>query len=245
MESIAKYFAQVTGAATLAAAVLAGGGAAADEGAQAPVVVELFTSQGCSSCPPADDYLGRLAERDDVIALSLHVDYWDYLVWKDVYGLPGHSDRQRRYAALMGERMIYTPQMVVNGAEGLVGSSEGKVEDAITRHAAEPAAARVALSLMGDRLVVEVSPAADPVPGHVLMAWYSKAERVSIGAGENHGRDITYHNVVRGWADLGAWRGAPIAMTAPKPMTADGVAVLVQDGETGRILGASRLSLTP
>lgn len=226
----------------LALAFGGAGVAAAQDIAAAPVVVELFTSQGCSSCPPADEFLGRIADRDDIIALSLHVDYWDYLGWKDVYGLPGHSDRQRKYAAFMKERMIYTPQMVVNGQEGIVGSRTAIVEDAIKRHSRQPAAALVQVSLMGDRLVVDVTPVT-ATAGHVVMAWYSRAENVAIGAGENSGRKIVYHNVVRGWADLGAWRGGRIALTAPKPMSADGVAVLVQDENNGHILGAGRLSL--
>ena len=229
----------------LAAIDMAGGIAshsAADDTVKAPVVVELFTSQGCSSCPPADEFLGRIADREDVIALSLHVDYWDYLGWKDVYGLPGHSDRQRKYAAYMKERMVYTPQIVINGQEGMVGSRVAMVEDAIRRHSEQPAATLVNVSLMGDRLVVEVAPLS-ATSGHVVMAWYSRAEDVSIGAGENSGRRIVYHNVVRGWADLGEWRGGRIAMTAPKPMSADGVAVLVHDEATGRIVGAGRLSL--
>lgn len=228
--------------ASLAAAVGMAGPVAADDVVTAPVVVELFTSQGCSSCPPADEFLGRIADREDVIALSLHVDYWDYLGWKDVYGLPGHSDRQRKYAAYLKERMVYTPQIVINGQEGMVGSRVAMVEEAIARHREQPAAALVTISLMGDRLVVDVAPIS-ATAGHVVMAWYSRAENVSIGAGENSGRRIVYHNVVRGWADLGAWRGGRIAMTAPKPMSADGVAVLVQDEATGRILGAGRLAL--
>lgn len=218
-------------------------GANADEAKKAPVVVELFTSQGCSSCPPADEFLGRIADRDDIIALSLHVDYWDYLGWKDVYGLPGHSDRQRKYAAYMKERMVYTPQIVINGQEGMVGSRTAMVEDAIERYRAQPAAATVSITLMGERLVVDVKPV-ETTSGHVVMAWYSRAENVVIGAGENSGRRIVYHNVVRGWADLGDWRGGRIAITAPKPMSADGVAVLVQSEATGRILGAGQLSLT-
>ncbi|MGB0854271.1 MAG: DUF1223 domain-containing protein [Pikeienuella sp.] len=219
------------------------GAAQADGTGKAPVVVELFTSQGCSSCPPADEFLGRIADREDIIALSLHVDYWDYLGWKDVYGLPGHSDRQRKYARHMKERMVYTPQIIVNGAEGMVGSQTALVEDAIKRHLAKPASAVVGVSLRGDRLVVEVAPSGTATAGHVVMAWYSRTENVAIGAGENTGRRITYHNVVRGWADLGEWRGSPIAMTAPKPMTADGVAVLVHDTKTGQIIGAGRLAL--
>lgn len=227
-----------------AMAVVALIGAADRASAQvSPVVVELYTSQGCSSCPPADEYLGRIADREDVIALSLHVDYWDYLGWRDVFSSPAHTRRQRDYAGRMGERMVYTPQIVVQGREGMVGSHANKVEAAIKRHAARPTAALVKLVRMEDRLVAEITPVGDDqARGQVLMAWYSRAEKVSIRAGENRGRKIVYHNVVRGWSDMGVWRGGRIALTAPLPM-ADGVAVLIQDREGGPILGAGRLAL--
>lgn len=208
-----------------------------------PVVVELFTSQGCSSCPPADELLGRMADREDVIALSLHVDYWDYLGWRDVFSSPAHTRRQRDYAGHMGERMVYTPQIVVQGREGMVGSHGSKVEAAIKRQADQPAVVLVQLTKMEDRLVAEIMPVDDGrARGRVLMAWYSRAEQVEIRAGENRGRNIVYHNVVRGWSDMGVWRGGRIALTAPLPM-ADGVAVLIQDQQGGPILGAGRLAL--
>ncbi len=230
-----------------AAAVVALGafvGAADRAVAQAsPVVVELFTSQGCSSCPPADEYLSGIADREDVIAMSIHVDYWDYLGWRDVFSSPAHTRRQRDYAGRMGERMVYTPQIIVQGREGMVGSHASKVEAAIKRHAAQPRGALVKLVKMEDRLVAEITPVGEGgARGQVLMAWYSKSEEVAIRAGENRGRKIVYHNVVRGWSDMGVWRGGRIALTAPLPM-ADGVAVLVQDREGGPILGAGRLAL--
>ncbi len=209
-----------------------------------PVVVELFTSQGCSSCPPADEYLGRIADRDNVIALSLHVDYWDYLGWRDVFSSAAHTQRQRDFAARTGERMIYTPQIIVQGREGMVGSHEHLVEAAIKKHANTPAAALVNLALLNGQLVAEIIPTGngDVTRGQVMMAWYTRAEQVQIRAGENHGRKIVYHNVVRGWSDMGVWRGGRIALTAPKPM-ADGVAVLIQDRDGGPIIGAGRLAL--
>lgn len=212
---------------------------------QQPVLVELFTSQGCSSCPPADEYLGEIAGRDDVIALSMHVDYWDYLGWRDVFASPAHTQRQRAYAAHMEERMVYTPQIIVNGTEALVGSHRASVDDAITRHGSKPAHAEIALSLHGERLVADIAPTPDvaAAAGRVLMVWYSEAESVAIRAGENNGRKITYHNVVSGWSSLGDWRGGRIAMTAPKPIDADGVAVFVQQGDGGPILGAAKLTL--
>lgn len=209
----------------------------------APVLVELFTSQGCNSCPPADEYLGRLADREDVIALSVHVDYWDYLGWRDVFASPAHAKRQRAYAARMGERMVYTPQIIVHGREAFVGSHTVKVDEAIRRQSAAPELANIALQMRGDRLVAEITPKDETARGQVLMVWFNRAENVAIRSGENRGREITYHNVVQGWSDMGAWSGGRIAMTAPKPMGADGVAVFVQDGDGGPVLAAARLIL--
>ena len=209
----------------------------------APVLVELFTSQGCNSCPPADAYLGQIADREDVIALSMHVDYWDYLGWRDIFASPAHTNRQRAYAARMEERMVYTPQVIVHGREAMVGSHTVKIDDAITRHSSAPSPAQIALQMRGDRLVAEIVPNDDDARGQVMMVWFNRAENVAIRAGENRGREITYHNVVTGWSDLGAWRGGRIAMTAPKPMAADGVAVFIQAGDGGPILGAAKLRL--
>ncbi|QIE56410.1 DUF1223 domain-containing protein [Pikeienuella piscinae] len=233
-----------------AAAIAAlGAGPVAAQATGHPVVVELFTSQGCSSCPPADEELGRIAARDDVIALSLHVDYWDYLGWRDLFGSPDHTTRQRAYAETMNERMIYTPQMVIQGREHAIGSQVEKVRAAIERQLAAPAPARVSLRLEGNDILVEVTPGAPPpgesgkMKGELLMALFSDTERVEIKKGENRGRDMVYHNVVKGWSDLGGWDGAPLSLRAPRPTGVDGVAVLVQDGAGGPILGAARVSL--
>lgn len=226
------------------AAGLALGAGEAGAEAEAPVVVELFTSQGCASCPPADKYLGELAKRDDVIALSLHVDYWDYLGWTDKFGSAAHTSRQRDYAAAMRERMIYTPQMMVQGREHVVGSRTGEVDQAIARQAGD-VAATVSLSLDGAQVVAEITPL-DPgakARGHVLMAWYARAETVAIKGGENRGRKIEYHNIVKGWSDLGTWSGDRVRLTAPKPMDADGLAILVQEGDGGPIIAAGKLAL--
>ena len=229
---------------TLALAWFAGFLAADRASAQtSPVVVELFTSQGCNSCPPADELLGRLADRDDVVALSLHVDYWDYLGWRDIFGLPAHTQRQRDYAAYLGERMVYTPQVVVDGREGMVGSHAHKVEAAIKARSGAKAEAAVELRLVGDRVVAAIQPLSGKAKGQVLMAWFTRAESVEIRAGENRGRRIVYNNVVKGWAELGRYKGDAVELSAPKPMTADGVAVMVQSRRDGRIIAAGRLAL--
>lgn len=210
-----------------------------------PVVVELFTSQGCSSCPPADAFLAKLAQRSDVIALSLHVDYWDYLGWRDEFGSPAHTARQRAYAAAMGERMIYTPQAVVQGVEHAVGSQVAELSAVIERHGETPKAARVALARDGDRVLVRIEPtgAAARPRGRVMAAWFSDVRTVAIGSGENKGLTVDYANVVMRWTDLGLWSGDAAELTTLTDSDADGVAVLIQGGEGGPIVGAASLAL--
>lgn len=210
----------------------------------APIVVELFTSQGCSSCPPADLELMKLARDPDIITLSIHVDYWDYLGWRDVFGSPAHTSRQRAYADFMGERMIYTPQMVVQGDSHVVGSRHDELRALIDAHRGDLPAARVMLRREGGLLEVNIAPEeAKPGAGRVVMAWFTNDETVDIVKGENRGKRLVYNNVVKGWADLGPWDGSEVEFTAPLPKEADGVAVLVQRTVGGPILGAGRLAL--
>ncbi|WP_340108073.1 DUF1223 domain-containing protein [Pikeienuella sp. HZG-20] len=216
--------------------------------AETPVVVELFTSQGCSACPPADEELARLAERDDVIALSLHVDYWDYLGWKDAFGSAEHTKRQRAYSEAMHERIIYTPQMVFQGGEHVVGSQHEKVRAAVERQLAHPPAARVTLQRDGDEIQIAIdptgaAPASDGPEAQVSLAYFTAAEKVRIPRGENSGRNVVYRNVVKGWVELGPWRGRALNLTTRRPADADGAAVLVQAGAGGPILGAGQISL--
>lgn len=227
---------------SLAIALLASGAAA--EPGRGPVLVELFTSQGCSSCPPADLFLHELADRGDVIALSLHVDYWDYLGWKDRFGSAAHSDRQRAYAAAMKDRMVYTPQIIVEGRERLVGSHVNAVLSAIASRLAEPEDARVALTLDGDRIVVDISSASGgPDAALVLMTWYTETERVSIEAGENAGQEAVYRNVVHGWRTLGSWSGGASRIEALVPEGADAVVVILQRPDGGPVLCSERIDL--
>ncbi|MEO1564480.1 MAG: DUF1223 domain-containing protein, partial [Pseudomonadota bacterium] len=171
--------------------------------AQETVVVELFTSQGCSSCPPADRILGELAEDENIIALALHVDYWDYLGWKDEFGSAEHTQRQRAYARTMGERTIYTPQMVIGGSEHVVGSRGMKVAKAVQKHASRKMPVRVALQRNGETVSIRAT-ATGNVPNVVVMlATYSPKEVVDVRRGENAGRKLTYHNVVRRMAPIG------------------------------------------
>jgi hypothetical protein len=230
------------------AAAFVMGLASAPARAEGPVVVELFTSQGCSSCPPADLLLGELAERPDVIALALHVDYWDYLGWRDVFGMPANTRRQKAYADNLGERMIFTPQIVIDGAVSTVGSRRETVLDEIAMAAATPAAALVSVTAEDGWLSIGVETGQGgsiASPADVVMFIYEPPTPMNIGRGENAARRLTYHNAVRDWWVLGLWTGDATTWRAPIPQDAGGVAILVQDGHAGRVLGATKMALDP
>jgi hypothetical protein len=217
------------------------GGAAADPRA----VVELFTSQGCSSCPPADKVLGELADRDDVLALSYNIDYWDYLGWKDTLASHDFSDRQRAYATARGDRQVYTPQMVVNGGEHVVGSNRPAVEAAITR-ASGKLSVPVDLSVKSDAIEVKIGASASPdAKGTIWLVMYDSAVSVPIERGENRGETVTYHNVVRKVRPIAMWKGEAMTVDLPRSeQTHAGTkhcAVILQAetaaGDPGPILG--------
>lgn len=231
----------------LALLALLAAGAAARAQTQGPVV-ELFTSQGCSSCPAADAFLAELADRDDVIALSLHVDYWDYIGWKDTFARPAHGERQKGYAETLKGRRVYTPQMVIDGAAHEVGSNRAGVLAALARGRA---AARlpVELSRAAGHVVVRIP--AGPAQGDatIWLLRYDALHAVEIGRGENSGRTVAYRNVVREISSLGVWRGEPVEATLSEAQLArggrTGCAVIVQRDMHGPILGAAQLALGP
>ena len=206
-----------------------------------PVVVELFTSQGCSSCPPADDLFRDLARRSDVIALSLHVDYWDYIGWADTFAQPAFTERQKGYAHAAGERMIYTPQMVVGGAVHVAGTKPMRLAEAIERLGEVPVA--VDLTVRREGTEVEIAAEArqaDPGPLVVQMMRYSPEETVQIGRGENAGRTVTYANVVTELATLGVWDGrAPLVMRVTIDGRPDPVVVVLQREGHGPVVAAA------
>ena len=205
------------------------------------VVVELFTSQGCSSCPPADTFLGELAERPDVLALSLHVDYWDYLGWRDPFASPAITARQRGYAAEQGTRSVFTPQMIVDGRISAVGHRREDVFAAIAQAAAEEPRAVVELTEEGGRLAIRITPAREGLRGVVHFISYDHPKTQQITQGENRGHTLSYTNVVTDWMTLGTWNGTEEVLTAPSPTMGRGVAVIVQDGPVGAVLAAARL----
>lgn len=225
--------------------VLAGWAALATPLAAAdrPVVVELFTSQGCSSCPPADGFFEQLAARDDVLALSLHVDYWDYIGWEDTFGSPANTARQRGYAAAAGRKMVYTPQMVVNGADHVVGSRYRDVTDVIDKHLARPDnGVEVQVRRVGGQVVLQAR-AATPqeTPLVVQCALYMPEATVEIARGENTGRTITYTNIVTELIEVATWdTKEPLTLEIDWPEDAP-MAVLVQRPGFGTIEAVARL----
>ena len=219
--------------------------------AEPKAVVELFTSQGCSSCPPADKILGELAKDPSVIALSLPIDYWDYLGWKDTLADSRFSARQKAYSHMRGDRDVYTPQVVVNGAAHVIGSDRARIEGAIkdTGKTDKVMSLPVTMSLSGKQLTVSVAAARDantPMRGEIWLCSISKAVPIAIGRGENSGREVIYHNVVRNLLKVGDWNGSPGSWSVPlDSVMRDGIdaaAVLVQDGsrdKPGPMLGAA------
>jgi hypothetical protein len=223
--------------------------------AEPRAVIELFTSQGCSSCPPADKVIGELAKDPSVIALSMPIDYWDYLGWKDTLADARFSARQKAYSRMRGDRDVYTPQVVVNGEAHVIGSDLAGIERAIdvTRESDGVMSVPVSMKLSGRQITVSVAAANTAVPtshGEVWICSISKAVPISIGRGENRGREVTYYNVVRNVLKVGDWNGSAGTWTVPLENIShegiDAAAVIVQDGNRDRpgpMLGAAYTSL--
>lgn len=215
-------------------------------------VLELFTSQGCSSCPPADKLLETYANRRDVMALSLPVDYWDYLGWKDTLASTKNSERQRGYAKSRGDGAVYTPQMVVNGAGHAVGSDRSQIERQIARTAMAFAEKRVPMRFWRTSSMIIIEAASGGDGGKVKEAtiWLAPVAdvvEVEIQRGENHGKTLRYYNVVKELTPIGVWTGKAMRIQlAAQPFIKPGnmrYAVLMQEGTTGPIIGAAWLGL--
>ena len=210
--------------------------------AERPVVVELFTSQGCSSCPPADRLLGVLAGSEPgLLALDFHVTYWDRLGWKDPFSLPAATERQDRYAALFGEREVYTPEMVVDGRAGMVGSDEGAVRRAIAS-AERVMGPVVGISATRAGGMVDVVVGAGSGRGQVVMVGFDGRHETAVGAGENNGSRLAEVDVVRSVRVVGEWTGASMRLRVPAP-AGEHAALLVQSSDA-TMLGAARASET-
>jgi hypothetical protein len=220
---------------------------AISDGVTPKAIVELFTSQGCSSCVPADAYFADLAKRKDVVALSLHVDYWDYLGWRDTLSLPANTERQRSYAAVHASPNVYTPHMVINGSADLVGSDRKAIDAAI-----EKSTLPVPVSMWkGEGTIeIEVGRLETPhgLPSTIRLVLLTSEAEVEIARGENAGATIDYYNVVRTIRPVGMWDGKPVKITLPaNELMADGVdscAIIVQEDRSdgvGAIVGAAWL----
>ena len=236
---------RIAAAAATAAMIVLGSGTGALRAetavSPAPVVVELFTSQGCSSCPPADQFLGELAARTDVIALAFHVDYWDYIGWKDPYAMPAATARQRAYADTLGLHTVYTPQMVIDGRLDVVGSHRSGVEAAIGKATAQRKLALEITATAGHARVVVPAGKADE-RGEVLLVVFDSRRETPVKRGENAGRTLVEHNIVRDVLRLGTWTGEAATFEielGPTMADHDGCAVLVQAAGQGTILGAA------
>jgi hypothetical protein len=219
--------------------------------AEPRAVIELFTSQGCSSCPPADKLAAEYAHDPSVVMLSLAVDYWDYLGWKDTLALAGHSGRQRAYAKVRGDREVYTPQVVVDGAVHALGSDKAAIEKAIRHEQGAALQVPVKLERSGDKLTVSVAASKDEKgQAEVWLCPLTRSVPVAVGRGENSGHTLTYTNIVRRWIKLGDWTGKAasfdVSVKEFQNGPIDSAAVVVQSGQSSApklMLGAAQIAL--
>lgn len=209
-----------------------------------PVVVELFTAEGCASCPPADAYLAELAGRRDLLPLSFHVDYWDYTGWADRFAAPAHAQRQRAYARAKGENMVYTPQVVIAGALPMLGSDriaiEAGLRDARNRKAmAEPVLAKTA----GGDVELRLPATRLSVPASLWFVTFAHRDQSDVTAGENNGRRMVSVNVVRTLRKIGEWDGSALAQSirltpAERAAPSDSCAIIANEAESGPVVAA-------
>lgn len=204
-----------------------------------PVVVELYTSQGCSSCPPADRYLSELARRDDVIALALHVDYWDYLGWADSFADPDYSKRQRAYAAAAKQRTVFTPQIIVQGKSIVVGNRVNEVEAEISKIRTGATLADLSVTRDGEDIKISIAALAEGLPRAVVqLVRFKPRSEVSIKRGENAGKSVVYTNIVTHWSKLSKWDGHKNLELTRSVVGSGPLAVIVQAEKHGPILAA-------
>ncbi len=231
-----------------AAAAIFSAAAPATAAESAPIVVELFTSQGCSSCPPADELLGRLAKQPGIVALSHHVDYWNYLGWADPFSSKAATYRQRDYAMAMRQSGVYTPQIVINGRRGEVGSHTRAIDAAIAEARAKPLAAIVTLEkLPGRKVRIAIEASNSAQTGDVWLVLYDKQHATKILRGENSGKTLTYHHVVREMRPAGRYSGAKmelaVSAAGERGEPRGFAAVLLQQGKGGPLLAAAAIAL--
>ncbi|MGA7373662.1 MAG: DUF1223 domain-containing protein [Methyloceanibacter sp.] len=214
--------------------------------AQPRAVIELFTSQGCSSCPPADRLLAELARDPSLVALSWHIDYWDYLGWKDTFSQPAFTARQKAYASVKGSEEVYTPQVVVNGGPQMVGSDRSEIDAALSIQRGSELTVPITLDGKGSSVRVSIGSApAGPQTGTLYLLPVLRSRDVAIGRGENAHHAVTYANVVRAIRPLTTWTGEAKSLDVPldKMGDSDGYFVLLQSGSPkspGVVLGAAK-----
>ena len=216
--------------------------AAQAEPGAAPAVVELFTSQGCDSCPPADRLIGELADRADVVALTYNVDYWDYVGWPDTFASAANTKRQKAYARAARRPDMYTPQIVINGERHVVGSDRAAVEAALDATRNDASGIAIEIRREDGRVTIQLPESQVRREATVWLVRFDRERTQQIGRGENAGRWLTYHNVVRDFWSLGLWLGSELRIVLDESLLAqddaDGCAILVQERSHGRILGA-------
>jgi len=222
--------------------------------ASPPVVVELFTSQGCSSCPPADAFMGELVGKPNVIGLSLNVDYWDYIGWRDTLASPANTKRQYDYAKKRGDNRVYTPQMVINGHRHVIGSDRPEVLRMIAEESRRTARSVVDLSIanLGGQMSVSVGPAPSDIlrrESALLLITLLPVVTVKIEKGENSGAQVSYFNVVRRIMPIGMWQGDASSVRLPKEDllsdSLEGCVCLLQMAQSGHIIGAATWGMRP
>jgi len=211
-------------------------------------VVELFTSQGCSSCPPADTLLKTLADDPSIMALTLPVDYWNYLGWKDTFASSRNSDRQRSYAKVRGDGSIYTPQVVVNGIQHVNGASKAEIENAIGATSKSLGPDRIPVRFWQENNTLNIA-TGGAQPGHPVeeaTIWFGVVQTsgtVDVTQGENKGKSLTYTNIVRELTPIGLWKGQPMQIQIPRGAVilaeTQKSVVLIQEGRAGPIIGAA------
>lgn len=218
--------------------------------AKRQVVLELYTSQGCNTCPPADALIERLSGRPDILALSLPVTYWDMLGWKDTLASEANTRRQKAYAAVMGRGGVYTPQIIVDGVTDVVGSRETQVEAAISARRGDMHDVPVTLSLSSGAVHIGIGTLSEKTGDDATVWLFHVLSRASVrvGAGENEGRNLDYRNVVRDVRAVALWKGQPLSLDIPRADQSspgfDSIAVLVQEGAYGRVIGARMIGVS-
>ncbi len=215
-------------------------------------VVELYTSQGCSSCPPADALLDKLAADPSIIALTFPVDYWNYLGWKDTFGSPRNSERQRNYARARGDGAIYTPQAIVNGEVHVNGASEAEIQSAIERTSDKVGPRHIPIRFWQERNTLNFALGGEeaghgPREATIWLGVVQSSGTVDVKDGENQGKQLTYKNIVRELTPIGIWKGQPLAIQLPRAALMQAevqkIVVLLQEDRSGPIIGGTLAGL--